>query len=146
MGLKDKKPGDHVILRLKNAESPVIIDWMNHQSNLSDAIRYLIEEEIKTHEIRDLQEYIPAKRKPLQIPEKKHTVEENRQVQEEEITAAKNPDNELEKPVDDNEMEIPQTEERVEVISSEPEKVSESHSDEKEDDLSDELVDHWMNI
>lgn len=66
MAMKEKKPGDHIILRLKNNESPLIIDWINHQSNLSDAIRFLIEEEIKAHSIRDLQEYIPAKRKPLE--------------------------------------------------------------------------------
>ncbi|HET7615917.1 MAG TPA: hypothetical protein VFK27_03080, partial [Bacillales bacterium] len=65
MAMKAKKPGDHIILRLKNNESPLIIDWMNHQSNLSDAIRFLIEEEIKANAVRDLQEYIPAKRKPL---------------------------------------------------------------------------------
>lgn len=65
--MKEKKPGDHIILRLKNNESPVIIDWMNRQSNLSDAIRYLIEEEIKAHDLRNLQESIPAKRKPIPL-------------------------------------------------------------------------------
>ena len=67
MAMKEKKPGDHIILRLKNTESPLILEWINSQSNLSDSIRYLVEEEIKAHSVRDLQEYIPAKRKPLEV-------------------------------------------------------------------------------
>lgn len=63
--MKEKKQGDHIILRLKNNESAIILDWINRQSNLSDAIRYLIEEEIKANQIRDLQEHIPAKRQAL---------------------------------------------------------------------------------
>lgn len=65
--MKEKKPGDHIILRLKNTESPLILEWINSQSNLSDSIRYLVEEEIKAHSVRDLQEHIPAKRKPLEV-------------------------------------------------------------------------------
>jgi len=153
MTLKDKKPGDHVILRLKNQESPMIIDWMNAQSNLSDAIRYLIEEEIKAHDVRDLQEYIPAKRKPLQNHEKKHTVEENEQAQEsvEPVSEAQPAweaaasEDVAEKFAESDEMKS--TEAEVQETDHLQEKMKESQKQgEHEEDLSEELVDHWMNI
>lgn len=153
MTLKDKKPGDHVILRLKNQESPMIIDWMNRQSNLSDAIRYLIEEEIKAHDVRDLQEYIPAKRKPLQNHEKKHTVEENEQAQksvEFEIEAEPARESAASEDVEERFAEgdeMHSTEGEKQETDHLQGKMKESQKQvEHEEDLSDELVDHWMNI
>jgi hypothetical protein len=81
MAMKEKKPGDHIILRLKNTESPLILKWINNQSNLSDSIRYLVEEEIKAHSVRDLQEYIPAKRKPLEVQVETAATEEVPKIQ-----------------------------------------------------------------
>ena len=37
-----------------------IIEWCEYQTNFSDAIKYLIEEEMKRNGIRNLQEFIPS--------------------------------------------------------------------------------------
>lgn len=39
-----------------------IVEWCEYQTNFSDAIKYLIEEEMKKNGIRNLQEYIPSVR------------------------------------------------------------------------------------
>lgn len=49
---KLKKAGDRVIWRLREDESPEIIDWLNHQTNISDAIRLLIEKDVLTYGTR----------------------------------------------------------------------------------------------
>ncbi|WP_182101706.1 hypothetical protein [Niallia taxi] len=51
-GKKLKKAGDRVIWRLREDESPLIIDWLNQQSNISDAIRLLIEKDVSSNGIR----------------------------------------------------------------------------------------------
>lgn len=57
-----KKPGDNISLKTKKNESPLIVDWINNQSNLMDSIRYLIENEVTANGIRNLQNHIPAQR------------------------------------------------------------------------------------
>ena len=59
--LKGKQVGG---FRIKNVEEEAdsFLMWLNTQSNLSDAIRYLIEREIIENGIKDLAEYIPGKR------------------------------------------------------------------------------------
>ncbi|MGC4377212.1 hypothetical protein WD019_09785 [Fictibacillus sp. Mic-4] len=59
---KQKKPGDNISLKTKKNESPLIIEWINGQTNLMDSIRYLIENEIAANGVRNLQNYIPAER------------------------------------------------------------------------------------
>lgn len=115
--MKEKKPGDHIILRLKNNESPIILDWINCQSNLSDAIRYLIEEEIKSHDLRNLQESIPAKRKPVSagVKQEAATVEqEAKPEQRSEPEAETQPDPE--------------------------------ENEQAEEEYSDDVIDSWMNM
>lgn len=60
---KIKKPGDQILFRLKTNEQQEIINWINEQSNVSDSIRYLIEQDIIEKGYRDIQETIPSKRK-----------------------------------------------------------------------------------
>jgi hypothetical protein len=57
-----KKPGENIIVRLKRDEKKKVLDWINNQSNISDAIRFLIELEITRNGIKDFQEFIPVKR------------------------------------------------------------------------------------
>ncbi|MED4583537.1 hypothetical protein [Brevibacillus choshinensis] len=59
---KPKKPGDNISIKTKKNESPLIVDWINCQTNLMDSIRYLIENEVAANGIRNLQNYIPAER------------------------------------------------------------------------------------
>lgn len=59
---KQKQPGDNISLKTKKNEAPAILKWINTQSNLMDSLRYLIENEIKEHGIRNLQQHIPADR------------------------------------------------------------------------------------
>lgn len=115
--MKEKKPGDHIILRLKNNESPIILDWINCQSNLSDAIRYLIEEEIKSHDLRNLQESIPAKRKPVSVESKQ-------------IAASVEQDVEPESRSEPEPEAPPDSEE----------------SEQEEEEYSEDVIDAWMNM
>ena len=39
-----------------------MMDWINGQSNLMDSIRFLVENEIRAHGVRNLQLFIPAER------------------------------------------------------------------------------------
>lgn len=143
--MKEKKPGDHIILRLKNTESPVILDWINRQSNLSDAIRYLIEEEIRDHNLRDLQEAIPAKRKPV--------ADAIEQVEANEAQAAGSP---LQKDIavraeaenalafeNDTDDETEQGAASKADAESDPAKENDEEDDEE---YSEDLIDAWMNI
>lgn len=50
---KMKKPGDTVSFRLREYESPLLIDWLNSQSDIAKSIRFLIEKEINNNGIRD---------------------------------------------------------------------------------------------
>ncbi|QRG67652.1 hypothetical protein [Brevibacillus choshinensis] len=59
---KPKKPGDNISMKTKKNESPLVLDWINSQTNLMDSIRYLIENEVAANGIRNLQKYIPAER------------------------------------------------------------------------------------
>lgn len=59
---KLKNPGDNISLKTKKSEDPAIMDWINSQSNLMDSIRYLIENEVRQHGVRNLQSFIPADR------------------------------------------------------------------------------------
>lgn len=51
-----KKAGDQVGFKLKEDESPLILDWVNEQSIFAESIRYLIEKEIAENGIRDLKQ------------------------------------------------------------------------------------------
>lgn len=55
-----KKRGDNIIFRLKQSEKEELISWINEQRNVSDALRFLIEQEIALNGIRNLSEHIPA--------------------------------------------------------------------------------------
>ncbi|MGN5651088.1 hypothetical protein [Bacillus sp. Brlt_9] len=59
---KDKIPGDNVIWRLKKNERKGILDWVNAQTNVTDAIRFLVEADIEINGIRNLAEETPSKR------------------------------------------------------------------------------------
>jgi hypothetical protein len=130
--MKEKKPGDHIILRLKKTESPEVLEWINKQSNLSDAIRYLIEGDIQNYSIRDLQEHIPAKRNPKQHP-------------------VSVPDHVAAKPVavteeDKTELVASGPRETVTQQSRQVKQTQEPQQENQEENYSDELIDHWMNI
>ncbi|HEX7063513.1 MAG TPA: hypothetical protein VF199_00465 [Bacillales bacterium] len=163
MAMKDKKPGDHIILRLKNNESPLILDWINHQSNLSDAIRFLVEEEIKAHAVRDLQEYIPAKRKPLEAAVEEAASEEvpsgpaqSSAVESEPVpmqgVTSEEPEPKIQQtpdyvePEEETEPQVKPEPETVAVGEAESNQESEKQNEENEDEYSDEIIDHWMNI
>ncbi|WP_245850876.1 hypothetical protein [Paenibacillus herberti] len=62
---KIKQPGENISLKTKKNESPEVMDWINGQSNLMDSIRYLVENEIREHGVRNLQLFIPAERGTL---------------------------------------------------------------------------------
>ncbi|MED2737821.1 hypothetical protein [Bacillus toyonensis] len=59
---KDKIPGDNVIWRLKKNERAGILEWVNAQTNVTDAIRFLVESDIELNGIRNLAEETPSKR------------------------------------------------------------------------------------
>lgn len=54
--------GKNFSVNTKKDETPSVIEWLNSQSNLSDSIRYLIEQDIKLYGVRNLQQIIPADR------------------------------------------------------------------------------------
>jgi hypothetical protein len=55
---KKKKPGDAIPLKLKDNESPHIVDWFNEQSTISQSLRYLIEKDISENGLRNISEEI----------------------------------------------------------------------------------------
>lgn len=56
-----KKKTNRYSLNFEKAHDK-IIEWCEYQSNFSDAIKYLIEEDMKKNGIRNLQEFIPSVR------------------------------------------------------------------------------------
>ncbi len=62
---KMKEPGDNISLKTRKNEAPIILSWINSQTNLMDSIRYLIEKEIAEHGVRNLQSVIPMERRIL---------------------------------------------------------------------------------
>ncbi|MVP02138.1 hypothetical protein [Paenibacillus lutrae] len=62
---KEIVAGQMLGIRTSNQEDSIVIDWYNNQGNLSDAIRYLVEQEIRQHGLRNLQNFIPSKRPPI---------------------------------------------------------------------------------
>ncbi|MBB6731526.1 hypothetical protein [Cohnella zeiphila] len=63
---KNKSPGENISLKTKKSEDPLIMAWLNSQTNLMDSIRYLVENEIRQNGVRNLQTYIPMERAGLQ--------------------------------------------------------------------------------
>lgn len=59
---KMKLPGENISLKTKKNESDEVMAWINNQSNLMDSIRYLIENEVRTHGVRNLQHFVPSDR------------------------------------------------------------------------------------
>ncbi len=62
---KVKMPGENISLKTKKTEDPLIMQWLNAQTNLMDSLRYLMEKEISEHGVRNLQAYIPMERNML---------------------------------------------------------------------------------
>lgn len=62
---KTKLPGDNISLKTKKTEDPLIMSWLNTQSNLMDSLRYLVENEIALNGVRNLQAFIPMERNSL---------------------------------------------------------------------------------
>ncbi len=59
---KTKQPGENISLKTKKTEDPLVMHWINAQTNLMDSLRYLIEREIVSNGVRNLQACIPAER------------------------------------------------------------------------------------
>jgi hypothetical protein len=58
-----RKPGENFSFKTKKTEHQAIMEWLNIQDNITDSLRYLIEREILSNGVRNLQEHIPSKRK-----------------------------------------------------------------------------------
>jgi len=63
---KTKLPGENISLKTKKSEDPLIMLWLNSQSNLMDSLRYLVENEIAVNGVRNLQAFVPMERNRLQ--------------------------------------------------------------------------------
>lgn len=63
---KTKLPGDNISLKTKKTEDPLVMQWLNMQSNLMDSLRYLVENEIMLNGVRNLQAFVPMERNMLQ--------------------------------------------------------------------------------
>jgi hypothetical protein len=63
---KTKQPGDNISLKTKKTEDPLVMQWLNSQTNLMDSLRYLIEREIVQNGVRNLQVFVPVERNVLQ--------------------------------------------------------------------------------
>ena len=59
---KTKQPGENISLKTKKTEDPLVMHWINAQTNLMDSLRYLIEREIVSNGVRNLQAFVPAER------------------------------------------------------------------------------------
>lgn len=55
----DAQRGKAAVLKLKEDEEQLVLDWINAQSVYADSMRYLIQKEIAENGIRNLQLYIP---------------------------------------------------------------------------------------
>ncbi|WP_309122270.1 hypothetical protein [Paenibacillus sp.] len=62
---KTKQPGENISLKTKKTEDPLVMNWINAQTNLMDSLRYLIEHEIVRNGVRNLQTFIPVERNVL---------------------------------------------------------------------------------
>jgi hypothetical protein len=60
-------PGDLLPWRLRTKEDPMIVEWINMQDEVADAIRFCVEEEIRRNGLRNLARVIPSKRPPLEV-------------------------------------------------------------------------------
>ncbi|WP_141503565.1 hypothetical protein [Paenibacillus luteus] len=63
---KTKLPGDNISLKTKKNEDPLVMQWLNSQTNLMDSLRYLVESEIAQNGVRNLQAFVPMERNLLQ--------------------------------------------------------------------------------
>ncbi|OMF30043.1 hypothetical protein BK133_16875 [Paenibacillus sp. FSL H8-0548] len=63
---KVKLPGGNISLKTKKTEDPLVMQWLNAQSNLMDSLRYLVENEIAQNGVRNLQAFVPMERNRLQ--------------------------------------------------------------------------------
>ncbi|QHW35451.1 hypothetical protein GZH47_31630 (plasmid) [Paenibacillus rhizovicinus] len=52
-------PGKPIVMKLREDEETVVLDWINLQTVYSDSIRYLIQKEIAENGLRNLQHFIP---------------------------------------------------------------------------------------
>ncbi|WP_284240557.1 hypothetical protein [Paenibacillus glycanilyticus] len=59
---KTKMAGDNISLKTKKNEDPLVMAWLNAQTNLMDSLRYLMENEIMQNGVRNLQMFIPMER------------------------------------------------------------------------------------
>lgn len=60
---KDKVPGDVITMKTRLNEHPLVMEWINKQSNQGDSIRYLIEQDIiRRGGVCNLQFLIPTVR------------------------------------------------------------------------------------
>ncbi|WP_157373761.1 hypothetical protein [Thermobacillus composti] len=55
----EAKPGKAIVLKLREDEEQLVIDWINKQTMYSDSIRYLIQKEIAENGLRNLQLFVP---------------------------------------------------------------------------------------
>ncbi|MCC3376800.1 hypothetical protein [Cohnella sp. REN36] len=62
---KAKQPGENISLKTRKTEHASVMAWINAQTNLMDSLRYLIENEVLQHGVRNLQTCIPAERATL---------------------------------------------------------------------------------
>ncbi|MCA0756264.1 hypothetical protein KP806_14505 [Paenibacillus sp. N4] len=62
---KIKQPGENISLKTKKTEDPLVMQWLNAQTNLMDSLRYLMEKEICENGVRNLQMFIPMERNVL---------------------------------------------------------------------------------
>lgn len=63
---KTKLAGENISLKTKKTEDPLVMAWLNAQTNLMDSLRYLVENEIMQHGVRNLQMFIPMERAGIQ--------------------------------------------------------------------------------
>jgi len=55
----EAKPGKPAVMKLREDEEQLVIDWINKQTVYADSMRYLIQKDIAENGIRDLQLSIP---------------------------------------------------------------------------------------
>lgn len=55
-------PGKPVVMKTREDEEQLLMDWINLQTTYSDSIRYLIQKEIAENGLRNLQGFIPQSR------------------------------------------------------------------------------------
>lgn len=55
----EAKPGKPAVMKLREDEEQLVIDWINKQTVYADSMRYLIQKEIAENGIRDIQSFVP---------------------------------------------------------------------------------------